>query len=229
MACSSCSSTCNCAVVAANTSITVSGTGTAANPYQLSTDVCASLKGLTNTGRAIVFATDKVPVVNGSNTCELVTITAGLNGAQGPQGPQGPTGTGTSGVAYASVSTTQATFTNTATNLTGLTVTWTAVAGRAYAVTATCIMNSSASGDIASLMLMAGTLQLARSTRNLVNDGATIINYDFHISFQYRPTLTNTTTFKLMGIRDAGTGNISAPGNAFGPALLQVLDIGPAV
>ena len=226
MACSSCSSTCNCAVVAANTSITVSGTGTAANPYQLSTDVCASLKGLTSTGRAIVFATDKVPVVNGSNTCELVTITAGLNGAQGPQGPQGSIGTGTSGVAYASVSTTQATFTTTATNLTGLTVTWTAVAGRAYVVTAYVIMNSSANGDIASLMLMAGTLQLARASRNLTTNA---LSYDFHITYQYRPTLSGTTTLKLMGIRDAGSGNISAPGNSFAPALLQVLDIGPAV
>lgn len=92
MACSSCASDCRCAVLAGNTSIVVTGTGTAANPYLITADVCASLAAFTNTGRGFNFATDKIPVLNGSNTCELVTLTAGLDGPQGPQGAQGPQG-----------------------------------------------------------------------------------------------------------------------------------------
>lgn len=92
MACSTCSSTCACAVVAADTSITVTGTGAAATPYQITANTCTSLKAISTTGRAINFATDKVVAINGSNNCELITITQGTNGAPGLQGPTGPTG-----------------------------------------------------------------------------------------------------------------------------------------
>lgn len=104
MACSSCASDCRCAVVAADTSVTVTGTGSADNPYQISTDVCAGVKLFTDNGREIDFPTDKVPVINGSNGCELVSITAGLDGPMGPQGPEGATGptgwTGPTGPGY---------------------------------------------------------------------------------------------------------------------------------
>lgn len=92
MACSTCSSTCACAVQAADTSITVTGIGSAANPYQVSANTCTSLKAISTTGRAINFATDKVVAINGSNNCELITITQGTNGSPGAQGPTGPTG-----------------------------------------------------------------------------------------------------------------------------------------
>ena len=92
MACSSCASDCRCAIVAGDDTINVVGTGSAASPYQISADICASLAAMTDNGREFNFATDKLPVINGSNTCELVSLTAGLDGPQGPAGPTGPAG-----------------------------------------------------------------------------------------------------------------------------------------
>ena len=89
MACSSCASDCRCAVQAADNSVLVSGTGSASNPYLISVDVCASIQLFTDNGRQFNFSTDKLPVINGSNGCELVSLTAGLDGPQGPQGPMG--------------------------------------------------------------------------------------------------------------------------------------------
>jgi hypothetical protein len=54
--------------------------------------MCASLRLFTDNGRDIVFATDKVPVINGSNSCELVSIPQGVDGPMGPTGPTGPPG-----------------------------------------------------------------------------------------------------------------------------------------
>jgi hypothetical protein len=66
-------------VVAGNTTITVAGTGSAGAPYQISANICASLAAMTNNSRELVFATDLVPVLNGSGGCELVSIPSSLD------------------------------------------------------------------------------------------------------------------------------------------------------
>lgn len=75
MACSQCVSDCRCSVVAADSSVTVTGVGSASNPYQISADICAGLVAISGTNREIDSEIDRAVVINGSGACELVVVT----------------------------------------------------------------------------------------------------------------------------------------------------------
>lgn len=126
-------------------------------------------------------------------------------------------------VAYAEITANQGSIT-TITDVTGLSVTWTAVAGRVYEVTVQGLMLSSVADDICQLAITnaSNTLQSwgAVSTRSPSAFGESV-------SCTKRVTgLSGSTTWKARAARQAGTGNVTLVAAATVPAFIKVVDMG---
>lgn len=124
-------------------------------------------------------------------------------------------------VGYAQITASQAGIT-TITDITSLTVTFTAVAGRRYRISASAFLLTTVAGDVASLVIADGSnVQLNSSQVDLrVAD-----NIRGHISHVIVPG-AGAKTYKLRASRVSGSGNISLSAGAAYPAFILVEDIG---
>jgi hypothetical protein len=131
---------------------------------------------------------------------------------------------GTAGSAYyAQVVATQGTYTA-ATDLTSLTVTITAPAGRRFLITATAPFSSSVATDAAQLNIQEGATVLGVATLN--NVGATGTVSSTCVSMAVITPTAGAHTYKLVSQRTAGTGNITMAASALAIAFILIEDIG---
>lgn len=146
---------------------------------------------------------------------------AGATGAQGIQGPAGTAGAlGT--VGYAQITTNSAAV-SAVTDVGGLAVTFTAVAGRRYRTSVAGGWLGSVAPDllIAQITDAAGTNVYTRQLRSVTAGG-----YD-HIALSVVESgLSGSVTRKMQHLRSSGTGTSQILGNASWPAYILVEDIG---
>jgi hypothetical protein len=113
----------------------------------------------------------------------------------------------------------------TATDLTGATVTWTALANRNYKVTFQTYGTCTSAGNGGTIQLNNGATVLQYATTNLINasSGATINGL-------YVGTFTaGSITLKLVGsLAAGGSGSVSFQSVATLPTFVLVEDVGPA-
>jgi hypothetical protein len=117
------------------------------------------------------------------------------------------------------------TFTTTPTDLTGLTITWTAVTNRQYLIEGQADFTSSVAGDDVAIQITTGAdslVQQARATLATVNRPQFI-----HIAGVVTPS-AGSATYKLKAARSGGTGNITMSASATNYAWMRITDIGPA-
>lgn len=129
-------------------------------------------------------------------------------------------------MAWASVLTPQTTIT-TVTDLTGLTVTFTAIAGRLYRTTFIGEVNGTVAGDLLAVYITNGAntvLQRGVITVPALSSG---VGYS-QITLQHYWTGSGSTTHKVRLERNAGTGNANLYAGTDGPAVIVVEDIGVA-
>jgi hypothetical protein len=113
----------------------------------------------------------------------------------------------------------------TVTDITGLSVTWTADPTRIYETTATVLVLSSVSGDRIDISIR----DAASATLGIYCVGNVGLNLLDSTGILLRQTgLSGSTTRKLSVARGAGTGNISVQSGATFPAQILVKDIGAA-
>ena len=125
---------------------------------------------------------------------------------------------------YAAITANQGSIT-TITDITSLTVTWTAVSARRYRVSWQLATYSSASGD---------TVRIACTDSSNTAVSETVTSpvssvYEHSYSGSITETgLSGSTTRKLRAVRLDGTGNITIGASSGRPAWILVEDIGPA-
>ena len=123
----------------------------------------------------------------------------------------------------ASVTSTQGSIT-TVVDLTSLDVTWTAVTGRLYRITAQCELLSSVADDVATMTITtSGNTIVSRATHTL---GA--INTSETMNAVALVTGSGSVTYKLRAFRAAGSGTLSMFASSEVPAFVKVEDIGVA-
>ncbi len=125
-------------------------------------------------------------------------------------------------VAFAENTTLAQTGITTITDITGMTVTFTGVAGRRYRVDGYLLLQSTVNGDTVNLIIRnsAGTF-LSQGIYPLPSNAAANM-----CAVSLITTATGSTTFKLSLQRQAGTGTMTANGGGTFPAQLVVTDIG---
>jgi hypothetical protein len=107
-------------------------------------------------------------------------------------------------------------------DLTGLSVTWTAVAGRRYRITGEAFMSSTASGDL-------GNVAINTSANAQVQAGQTVMSVYGSAKITCQAILTGlsgSVTYKLRAARSGGTGTLTMDAAATYPAFILVEDIG---
>lgn len=132
------------------------------------------------------------------------------------------------GVAWGKVGYTANTANTTATtsDVTIASVTFTAVAGRAYLVTGFAAnVSSSVAADVAIIKLKESSTILQHSYRDC--RAASGLGNGFPIEYYVAPS-AGSHTYDFTVIRGSGTGTITASGQSTLPAFLLVQDIGPA-
>lgn len=127
---------------------------------------------------------------------------------------------------YAVVTSTQGSIT-TVVDLTGLSVTFTAVAGRLYRLSAFALFTSATGGDVArlaitnaantNLMLAQCVVSTAFATGANTVSGWTLQTFS-----------AGSTTVKCRAMRATGTGTVSTAAGSTAPAVLLVEDVGPS-
>jgi hypothetical protein len=123
---------------------------------------------------------------------------------------------------FKQVTTNQGPFTA-ATDLTGLTVTVTPGTGRLIRITGRVLMSSSVAGDIPRLQIQEGAtvLQIDQAgTPTVATETVTILS-----EVILAPT-AGSHTYKLTGVREVGTGNITMQAGLTYPAFILAEDIG---
>jgi len=109
------------------------------------------------------------------------------------------------------------------TDLTGLSVTFTGVAGRRYKVSLMLPqLNGTVSGDRARIVIADG------ANNSLFISYAQVSAYGLPINLTYVTTASGSTTIKARLQRDVGTGTVGVYGDAFSIKTLLVEDIGLA-
>ena len=157
------------------------------------------------------FATTQEFVVNDSGTSRKISGTQ--LAAAFPQGTMG----------YAQTVSAQGSIT-TITDLTGLTITFTAVSGRRYRITGYSRMASSVAGDRISLYVTDGSNNILEIDQ--INQPS-----DLGTAMALKPMIVTTPsggsiTYKLRAERTAGTGNVVTSVGTTDPAFILVEDIG---
>lgn len=119
--------------------------------------------------------------------------------------------------------TTQQTGITTVVDITGLSVTFTAIAGRRYRVSLRALAFSSSAGDVAQVQLRDGggtVLQLAQIPLPVANFGF-IAHCDYVTN-----SWSGSVTVKAAALRNSGSGTITFEAGATYPAYILVEDIG---
>jgi len=134
-------------------------------------------------------------------------------------------------VGYGRTTTAQTGITGTAgspTDLTTLTATFTAVAGRLYRTSVSVPLSSSADGQIAVVMIRTGTTVLA--SRSTETPDATDANGDliYAAGCDLLFTGTGSVTHKASMYRRNGAGTVASAASATNPAHLIIEDVGPS-
>jgi hypothetical protein len=125
--------------------------------------------------------------------------------------------------AYAQRTTSQGSVT-TVTDLTSLTVTFTANASRYYLIQGFVTVNSSVGGDACGLII-ANSSNTALATAH-VHSATNVIAYALNVAYRVAPG-AGSVTYKLRGQRGAGTGNLTYTADSTTPSFIMVTDIGP--
>lgn len=108
-------------------------------------------------------------------------------------------------------------------DLTNLDVTWTAVTGRLYKVTAHCDATSDTAGDVIVVQIAtSGNSQVARATHRI---NAANVSETFNITFLYAPS-AGSQTLKMRMSRASGSGTCSMQAGSSFPAWIIVEDVG---
>jgi hypothetical protein len=111
------------------------------------------------------------------------------------------------------------------TDLTSLSATWTAIAGRTYLIQAFATAVSSVAADSIGLAIATSggtTVAIGHAVSN-TNAVAVALN----VSYKVSPS-AGSVTYKLRGQRGAGTGNVSFQADGLTPSYILVTDLGPA-
>jgi hypothetical protein len=125
-------------------------------------------------------------------------------------------------VAYNQTATAQGSVT-TVTDLTSLTVTFTAVANRYYLIHGFVTVYSSVSGDNCGLII-ANSANTALATGHVISNTNAVA---VHANIFYRVSPgAGSVTYKLRGQRGAGTGNLTYQPDATTPSFIMVTDLG---
>lgn len=125
-------------------------------------------------------------------------------------------------IAYASKTTQQTGITSVA-DITGLSVTFTAVAGRRYRVKLQALVFSSISNDIVQIQIRDGS----GTVLNLSQVLAASSTFGLSAACEYVTNgWTGSTTVKAAALRNSGTGTVTFDAGATYPAFLLVEDIG---
>lgn len=161
----------------------------------------------------------------GANTVNLVANTAYpayilVEDITGSTLPYQPASVPVGQLAYAQVTASQGTFTA-ETDLTGLSVNITVPAGRVLRVSGHCEISSSVSDGTMRLSIFEGATLL-----NMDEQNGTINAQGLNASAVISPS-AGSHTYKLSGLRSAGTGNLTMAAGATFPAYILVEDITP--
>lgn len=111
-------------------------------------------------------------------------------------------------------------------DVTGLSVTWTAISSRVYLLTANVSVTSSVADDRLGVYISdsGGTQKAAR-----FSNGIRIATRELGMIVQYRVTgLTGSVTYKVRAERTAGTGTMTVFGSASSASFFHVQDVGAA-
>jgi len=110
----------------------------------------------------------------------------------------------------------------TVTDITGLSVTFTGVAGRRYRVEGYLLLQSTVSGDTVNLIIRnSANTSLQQSIYHLESNASA-----YFCTSTLVMAATGATTIKLSMQRQAGTGTMTANGGGTFPAQLVITDIG---
>jgi hypothetical protein len=128
-------------------------------------------------------------------------------------------------VGYVALTSLSQTGITTAVDITGATITFTAIANRRYKASWSLYTNTSAASATTNVILDEGATTLQQSTAT-ASPTATIGTY---VNGMYIGThAAGSVTWKLRVQLQAGTGTISAEGGSTYPAVFGIEDIGPA-
>ena len=128
-------------------------------------------------------------------------------------------------VGYAQITANFGGFVATTLTITGLEVTFTAIAGRRYRTTISTEVNSSVAGDITTLTICdAANTQLQRATTPII---AANVAQALEKGF-VETGLSGSTTRRVRAVRSAGTGTCDVVAGTDRPAFILVDDIGPS-
>lgn len=123
------------------------------------------------------------------------------------------------------VSANEGTFTTTAVDLAGLSVTWTTLTGRRYMVHARIYVQSSVAGDEvlvtvneSSANTLLGRARIRCSTANVPYEADVFVPIAFAVA--------GSASVKVRASRSAGSGNITSVASVFSPAFVSVVDQG---
>lgn len=125
-------------------------------------------------------------------------------------------------VGYAAVTASQTTIT-TVVDLTSLTTTFTAAAGRRYRISAGCKVLSTIVGDAIQLQITDGSGTVLQNAEMINQSGST--GQSMACSVPVVPG-AGSRTYKLRMLRTAGTGSVSMIAGSTAPAFILVEDIG---
>ena len=111
---------------------------------------------------------------------------------------------------------------STLTDITSLSVTFTAVTGRIYKVEGSVYMATTEGTNVTNTMIRNGG-----TTLNLSSDNLQIANVAYSTNVSYVGTFTaGSVTIKLSAQRAAGSGTITASAGAGNPAQIVITDLG---
>jgi hypothetical protein len=127
-------------------------------------------------------------------------------------------------MAYASKTTDQGSITS-ITDVTSLSITFTALAGRLYMVSAIVPVRSSVANDIATIYIADGS----NNSLQVVNSLCPSTTYGVPVTpFVLLQPGAGSVTYKVRAQRQAGTGNIQIDANATYPSHIIAVDVGVA-
>lgn len=132
------------------------------------------------------------------------------------------TGAALGSMGYAQNTTGQGSIGNTFVDLTGLSVTFTAVAGRRYRIHASCHLTSTTAGDEVDLGILEGSTSLQERVTT-INTANRIEGMD---AFAIVTPSAGSHTYKAAARRSGGAGTVSMSAGSTFPAFILVEDIG---
>lgn len=155
------------------------------------------------------------PFVNG----ELIYLLYSRTGDAGADGTDGTTAT--SIIASAELASSQGSIT-TETDITGVTVTFTAVAGRQYKISARGTVLSSVAGDVATVRITTGGNTALGDCDVYIHSPGTGASFS---TYTIETPGAGSVTYKVRIVRSLGTGNITAYESASAPFMILVEDL----